>query len=347
MKIEALAVQFPSRIVSNNDILEMIRRHSVRFAGDLDHTIEIISRKLLASGLETRRWLAEGETSLQVTLSACRKAVEQSGKGNNIDLIIVASVYSELVEPSTANLIAAELGLDDVESLDVLAACDGWMKAVKIASAFIESGQYQRVMVVNPEFGMTPGFGGCPEIFALTSVEQLEWRLPVFTIGEAATAVILGPDPSNKWQHTNSTRNDLYDLCSITHHWNGGTLSSLSSTRIARDGPGIFTSFGSELRKYGFPLAVKQFEISGAIPEDVDILFTHSSSKKDWREVAEVIGLGDKVYDIYARCGNVVSAAIPAAMALAFEEGRLKRGDRVVALVASAGMSFSTAVFVF
>jgi 3-oxoacyl-[acyl-carrier-protein] synthase III len=342
-----MAAQFPSKVVSNEDILNMIRENSTEFVGDLDHTLKLVLRQLKASGSGTRRWLADGETSLQHTVEACKKAMAEMNDGDKIDLLIVASVYSELVEPATSNLVASALGLDHVECFDVLEACDGWMKAVKIASAFIESGQYKRVMVVNPEFGMTPGFGAYPEPFALKSIDQLEWRLPVFTIGEVATAVILGPDSSNKWQFTNHTRNDLFDYCSITHHWNGETISSLSSALLAKDGAGIFTSFGAKLKEDGFPLAISQFKISGIRPEDVNILFTHSSSKRDWSEVAQVIGLSDKIYDVYAGYGNVVSAAVPAAMALAVEEGKLKRGQSVLALVASAGMSFSTASFTF
>jgi hypothetical protein len=45
---------------------------------------------------------------------------------------------------------------------------------------------------------------------------------------------------------------------------------------------------------------------------------------------------------IYAECGNVVSAAVPTAMALAEARGSLRRGQRVATWVASAGMSFTT-----
>jgi hypothetical protein len=77
-------------------------------------------------------------------------------------------------------------------------------------------------------------------------------------------------------------------------------------------------------------------------------LATLSKQKKlNHSEAARQMGLGDKIYDIYANCGNVVSAAIPAAMVLALKDGSLRRGMRVLAAVASAGMSFSLAYFRF
>jgi hypothetical protein len=62
---------------------------------------------------------------------------------------------------------------------------------------------------------------------------------------------------------------------------------------------------------------------------------------------AEQVGLGDKIFDIYAELGNVVSAAVPAAMAIAETRGLLDRGHHVVTWVASAGMSFTTTSFNF
>lgn len=345
MKIEQLAAVFPSRVVTNDDVLNMIREESRTFSGDLDKTLKHVRRALKASGSVTRRWLGKGESSLGLTVQACKQAMQGLERSDQIDLLIVASVYSELVEPASSNLIAHEIGLDHVECFDMKEACDGWMKAVKIASALIGAGQYKRVMVVNAEFSMTPGFAVYPGLYNLPSADALEHRFPAFTLGEAATAVILRASPENPWQFTNHTRNDLYDLCSVTSSWNGADLAK--SDRLAKNGPGMFTSYGAKLVGHGLPLAVDQFKNAEIRPEDVDILFTHSSSKKDWSEASELIGLGDRVYDLYARYGNVVSAAVPAAMALAAEEGTLKRGQRVVALVASAGMSFSTAAFAY
>lgn len=345
MKIEQLAVVLPSRKVTNEDVLKEIEFHSKDFKGDLEKTLKMIELTLKRSGSNIRAWLGPGESPLSLMTQVCQQAIANLGEDNKIDLLISASVYPELMEPATANLIAHKTGLDYAECFDVKEACDGWMKAIKIASAFIESGLYRRVMVVNGEFSMRPGFAVYPKIFQLSTDSELEWRFPAFTLGEAATAVILGVDPDNRWSFTNVTRNDLFDLCSITVPWHN--LYPINSHRVAKDGPGIFTSYGKELRDHGLPLVVKTFKESGINPKNVDILFTHSSSKRDWAEAARRIDLSDKIYDIYTRCGNVVSAAVPAAMALAIEDGTLKRGHQVAALVASAGMTFSTAYFKF
>lgn len=347
MKIEQQSIALPSRVVGNDDVVALIgeqTRRAGKFEGDLPQTLDMIAAILKRSGAEKRHWLAPDESPLDLIEAACLKAMKGL-RPKDIELLIYASVCGELFEPATANLVAHRIGLGRVECFDLKEACDGWMKAVKIASSFIEAGIYRRVMVVNGECTMVPGCAVFPELFALRSADQLEWRFPGFTVGEAATATILGPDPANRWSFTNETRNDLFDLCTITFPWHRRDPSV--STKIARDGNGLFTSYGAELRRHGLPAMVELFERSGIDRSAVDILFTHASSKSDWAEAARRMGLGHKIYDIYASTGNLVSASVPAAMALAEEDDSLKHGMQVAVCVASAGMSFSTASFRF
>jgi acyl-CoA:acyl-CoA alkyltransferase len=346
MKVLATAVVLPSRSLSNEDVVSEIAALSKdRFCGDLDRTLQKISMSLRRSGARARRWRSPGETSLQLTASACRQAMSRLGPGERVDLLISAGVYAELAEPASANVLAHEIGLDDAECFDLKQACDGWSKAARIASAFVDVGMFRNVMIVNAEFPMTPGFGIYPQLFRLESADQLEYRFPGYTLGEAAAAMIVTPDPANRWQFHNHSRNDLYDLCTISMPW--FNEQPLPSPRVGKDGPGVFTSYGADLRKHGFPLAVETFRSAGIEASKVDILFTHSSSKADWVEGARRLGLSTRIYDIYAECGNVVSAAVPTAMALAEARGDLTRGQRVATWVASAGMSFTTSYFQF
>jgi acyl-CoA:acyl-CoA alkyltransferase len=345
MRVAAAAVVVPSRTVTNDEVVDQIASLSTSFRGDLEKTLAQVSAALRRSGARRRRWRAAGETSLDLTARACRDAMGQLEAGATIDLLISAGVYTELAEPSSANVIGHAIGLDRVECFDLKQACDGWSKAVKIASALIENGTCRSVMVVNAEFPMTEGMGVYPQVFRLETAEQLEYRFPGFTLGEAAAAMVLARDEGNTWSFHNRSRNDLYDLCTIPMPWL--REQPLASPRIGKDGPGVFTSYGAELRKHGLSLVVETFKEAGISPFKIDILFTHSSSKADWREAARQIGLADRIFDIYVEFGNVVSAAVPAAMALALKEGALTRGQQVAALVASAGMSFTTTSFTF
>lgn len=343
MRIQTIAACFPQHQLCNADVIALIGEQSQVSGSGWDKTRRILAQALKTTGAVTRRWRADGQSSMDLAMSACRQALQQANNPH-VDLLLYASVYPELVEPSSANRVACALDLHRTECLDIKEACDGWSKAVKLANALMLTGGYRRILVVNNECPMTQGMGVWPDLFRLSSLDQLGHRFPAYTLGEVATATLLEHDDQD-WVFDNTTRNDLYDLCTITTPWFNSAISE--SSRLAVDGPGTFTSFGSMLSSYGIPITVELFQRSGRSPADVDILFTHSSSKRDWTEIATRIGLADKLVDIYADYGNVVSAAIPAAMAVALQDGRLQRGQRVLALVASAGMSFSTAWFQF
>lgn len=343
MRIQSIAAVFPDQRISNDEVIAHIAKNSEGVDPEWNRTERVLTQALKATGAVTRRWRSSEQSSMEMVVSACQQALGDAGNPQ-VDLVMYASVYPELVEPSSANRIARALGLNYTECLDIKEACDGWMKAVKLAYALMSSGKYQRILVVNNEFPMTQGMGVWPDLFCLSSVSQLEYRFPAFTLGEAATATLLERD-DQCWSFDNITRNDWYDFCTITTPW--FDPQTCESQRLAVDGPGRFTSFGTMLTQHGIPTTVELFHRSGRTPDDVDLLFTHSSSKRDWTEIATRVGLEDKLVDIYSSYGNVVSAAVPAAMVVALKDGRLKRGQRVLALVASAGMSFSTAWFHF
>lgn len=73
VKIEFLAVEFPSWTVSNKDIIEMIVLETEKqstFSRDLKKTLKIGEVGLKANSSATRRWLAPDETSVQITAQA-------------------------------------------------------------------------------------------------------------------------------------------------------------------------------------------------------------------------------------------------------------------------------------
>jgi acyl-CoA:acyl-CoA alkyltransferase len=79
--------------------------------------------------------------------------------------------------------------------------------------------------------------------------------------------------------------------------------------------------------------------------DSVHKIFPHASSKRDWDNGADILGVKQLLFHIYPDYGNVVSASVPAAIALAKEKGEIRCGDRLVAWVGSAGMSFSVCSF--
>ena len=100
------------------------------------------------------------------------------------------------------------------------------------------------------------------------------------------------------------------------------------------------------LTKYGFYFIKCEVQKKIDAP---DIYFPHAASNMAYLAGAKKIaGKLDKLYTkVFPMYGNVVSASIPLGMQLALGEGRLKRGDKVVFIPASAGMVYGVVQFTY
>jgi 3-oxoacyl-[acyl-carrier-protein] synthase III len=66
-----------------------------------------------------------------------------------------------------------------------------WVRALFVAQSMFNSGAYKNALIVNCECSMRVGGNGNPGCFHLNSVDEVEWKFPAYTIGEAATATFL------------------------------------------------------------------------------------------------------------------------------------------------------------
>ncbi|GAI69111.1 unnamed protein product, partial [marine sediment metagenome] len=69
------------------------------------------------TGIKQRR-ISSGEKTYQMATKAAKEAIENAGiEKEEIDMIILATISPDFFMPSTANLVQAELGLDDIPNL--------------------------------------------------------------------------------------------------------------------------------------------------------------------------------------------------------------------------------------
>jgi acyl-CoA:acyl-CoA alkyltransferase len=357
VRIGGIAATFPGRVVSNDDILEMIATESRgSFRGDLEDSkiLQRVRQLLHYSGSRHRRWSRPDETPIRMLAEAISKALAEGGCGlADIDLLVYTGVGGGFREPANAYMVAHALGMRGTQCFDINDACNSWSRALQLVDhAFRADGSVSRALVVNAEFNMYPGGPGVPDLFRLHDAGDIDSRFPAYTIGEAATATLLLKDPAREWEFHFASRPDLADLCVIPEkNYEGYCLLGLedrrgvSSERIGRNGACRFTSFGSELSAHGLTAAVDVFRRLAVERGSIRRIFPHASSKRDWDNGAEVLGVRDLLFHIYPEYGNVVSASVPAGIALAKDKGEIQRGDRLVAWVGSAGMSFSVCSF--
>ncbi|MBF2006620.1 MAG: 3-oxoacyl-ACP reductase [Chlorogloeopsis fritschii C42_A2020_084] len=347
MKLESVKVVLPSRKLNNEDIVTLIQQHSeATYSGDLNKVLQDIRFSLKYSGAKERYWLDKGETPISLLSQAVNEALEEAEcKKQDIDLLIYTGISRGFLEPGGAYFVANALGMDRVQCFDVLDACMSWTRALSLSYTLLKTGIYRRIMIVNAEFNLCGRKGVYPDLFSLNQYEQITWSFPGYTLGEAATATIVSADPEREWEFHFSSRTDLAHLCTAPLDGYEGYCHPCEYT--ARNGADRFTSFGFELHDRGAPELVSVFEQLKVPLKEIRAIFPHASSKLEWEKGGEYFGIPHLLYYIYPYCGNVVSASVPTGIALAFKQGQIQRGDRLVGWVGSAGMSFCAYSFTF
>jgi len=347
MKLRSVAAGLPSRVVTNTDIIDMIAEHTAdSFVGDLDDALRKVEYYLRYAGSESRRWLDDQERPIDLLRGAANSALAQADMAaDEIDLLIYTGIGRGFIEPGGAYHSAAAIGLRNAHCFDILDACMSWTRAVQVAESLFRTGQFRAAMIVNAEFNLRWGGVVFPHLFRMRQLDALESTFPAYTLGEAATATVLTAQDNDPWEFRFASRPDLAPLCNVTLDGYEGYCEP--SDKLAANGVGFFTSYGFEMHEAGAAEAHAVFERLDIETEDVAALFTHASSKRYWQSMADKVDLGDAIHHVYDQTGNIVSASVPAAIASAIEQGRLKSGDRAVGWVGSAGMSFGAFSFVF
>ena len=343
MIIKGIAASLPSRIVTNDHMIEMIREQSTEYQGDLEKMLMVTRALLEKSGLQERRWCDRYELPIDHVAKATRAALADSYLQNShIELLIYVGVGRGFLEPGNSHMIANALGFHKAQCFDIVDACMSWVRALQLVDSLFKNGGYRNALIVNAEFNAQSGGPLYPHNLNLHHREQLEYRFSSFTIGEAATATLLIPSEPDNFEFHFSTRPDLSDLCTIPLPDYEGFCNP--TDKIGKDGAMQFTSYGLDLHNHAFKEAIDVFEKMP--PKDsIDSVFVHASSKKEWERFGVHIGLADKIHHVYPRTGNVVSASIPVAMADAIRRRDLDRDNHVIFWVGSAGMSFSATRF--
>lgn len=339
MKLAAVGAGAPSRVLSNDEVVDLIREHSIDFEGDLDAALRRVRTALIRSGAERRRWLAPGESPLDILGRAFTDALGRSGwNPNELDLLIYAGIDRGFIEPANAYFVADALSLGDIECFDIADACNGFSRSLQVAEALLTTRRYRRIAVVTAEFGMAAGGAVYPGLFSLQGPEQLEWAFPSFTIGEVAAVTLLS-DEDGSWEFRNRSRPDLADLCTIPVH--GFERWAPESARVGVAGLYQFASFGSEMEEVARLEIGKMFDDMNITKDTVRAVFVHTAAARPWLDAAEDRDVESLLVNPYSEYGNVASASIPLGIALALEAGRVAEGDPVAACVGSAGMAFS------
>ncbi len=137
------------------------------------------------TGIKERHILkGKGLGTSHMGAEAVRGLLKKTGTApDDVELLICATTTPDFVFPSTANLICDMCGIHSIGSFDVQAACSGFVYALTIATQFIETGKYRKIVVVGAD--------------KMSAIIDYTDRATCVLFGDGAGAVLL--EPSRKF----------------------------------------------------------------------------------------------------------------------------------------------------
>ena len=323
-RIAGLGAYLPERRLTNHDLEQMV-----------DTSDEWITTR---TGIKERRIVAEGEALVDLVERAGRVAMEDAGVApSDIDLMILATATVEQPIPASAAIAQPRLGITNAACFDLSAACSGFTYSLNVARQFIATGAASNVLVVGAE--------------CLT--RYLDWsdRSTCVLFGDGAGAVVLQPASPGEGILQLEWRTDG-SLAEIISMPGGGCRFPPHSLDSINERLPFIKMRGNET----FKVAVRALtEVSQSVLDkagidvgEIDLFIPHQANLRIIQAVGSRLRLpADKVFTHVHRVGNTSAASIPVAMADAVREGRLRRGDLVLASAFGGGLTWASSLIRF
>ena len=314
VSITALGCNVPDRVVTNADLANMV-----------ETTDEWIMSR---TGIRERRLAEPGTLAMsELAVPAARQALAQKGvDAASIDLLVVATVTPDMAFPSTAALVAAELGMADAAAYDLSAGCTGFMYAIAQAYSMLASGLSQKALVIGGD--------------VLSSI--LDWtdRSTLVLFGDGAGAVVMERVESGGFLGFELGA----DGAGGANLWLPG-----SGSRTFEEPDKFVKMNGREVFKFATRVMVysaeKILDECGLKVEDIDVYVPHQANVRIIDHAVKKLGIPEeKVIVNVDRYGNTSSGSIPLALADAAAEGKLLPGQLVLMTGMGAGLTWGSAL---
>lgn len=311
-KITALGSYVPEKRLTNEDLENMV-----------DTNNEWIIQR---TGMKERRIAAENEFSSTLALKAVDNLIKRYKKDvSDVDCIIVATSTPDYTFPNVASQIQKHFQIKQTGAIDLNAACAGFTYGLHVANGLITSGLHRKILFVAAE--------------TMSKITDYTDRTTCILFGDGAAAVLVERDdemPGFIASHMG------------TYGEGGNHVYSTNLSTTMQGQPlnpsGMLVQNGREVYKWAsrtLPLGINELlNKAGLKKDDIDWFIPHSANLRMIESICEKSEISlEKTLTSVEYLGNTSSVSIPLAMQIGIDEGKIKRGDTLLAYGFGGGLT--------
>lgn len=328
--IRGIAVNVPSSQVFNKDSTLFDKEDEYKKFVD-------------ATGIESRYVVGDsGLCTSDLCLGAAERLLSSlDWDKNSIDCLIFVSQTPDYQLPATSCILQDRLNLSkDCFAMDISLGCSGWVYGLSTASAFLESGNFKRALVL---VGDTTSMTKSPEDRS---------TFPLFGDAGTATALEYSEVPSQV-SFEFGTDGSGYESIMIKdggyrHPVNHNSLKVevKEDGKIRSDVQSILN--GADVFTFGIsraPKSIKRLlDKASLTAEDIDFLVLHQANKMMNDKIRKKAKFTEEqTLTSLAKYGNTSSASIP--LSICAEKNKLKDQNRILACGFGVGLSWGSVLF--
>ncbi|MBQ2859469.1 MAG: ketoacyl-ACP synthase III [Alphaproteobacteria bacterium] len=306
-KLVGYGSYLPERVMKNAD-----------FERIMDTTDEWIVTR---TGIRERHFAAENETVVDMATVAATRALDNAKLSiDDIDLIIVATTTPELDFPSVGVQVLGRLGAQrNAAAFDVRGACTGYIYALHCARAFFAAGIHKRIMIIGAE--------------KMTRFVDMTDRSTAVLFGDGAGALI--------FEHSSSSYSGIIDTVVMADGRDFECLHGTDDHKISMNGPETYKKAVQCM-----PDAARYImEHAGITAENVDWIIPHQANLRIISSCAEKLEFPmDKILVTVDKHANTSGASGVLALAYAFDNDIIKRGQLILYPAFGSGLTWGAAL---
>ena len=315
--ITGIAAYVPEDILTNEEMSKLV-----------DTSDEWITTRV---GIKERRILkGKGKGVSYMGSKAVAKLLEKTNtKPEEIDVLIFATSTPDHMFPSAASMVAESNNIKNAFCFDMQAACSGFIFGLEMASSFIKSNKYKKIVLVAGD--------------KMSSVTNYSDRNTAPLFGDAAGAVLLEPTEENLGIIDAILRTDGVGYPYLKMKAGGSKYPATHETidkkehAVHQEGKVVFKYAVSSMADVSEEIVQK----NNLSIDDIDWFVPHQANKRIIDAAQNRLSIPkEKVMVNIQKYGNTSAATIP--LCLWEWEKSLKKGDNIILAAFGAGFSWGS-----